>query len=557
MLKRRFSSMIAAMAAIAMVGTGTVTAYGENEVKYPVMPEIKEEVQIDRVGNDETPLQGTASLTKYDPRGSKVSGIRNQGSYGTCWVFSSVAAMESNLIKKKLAPKSVDLSENQLLYYFYHAGTDKLGYTKGDKNVCLDNYLMVGGIPISLGLSTMTGMGVTTEKVSPYLSTPKKNICYSGAYDVNEVHYYDYSIATTKKAISKYGAVVCAMYMDTGYFDDTTNAYYCYNNMNTTNHGVTIVGWDDNYSRYNFGTSYALPSSNGAWIVKNSYGTSFGDNGYMYMSYEDKNITSLCTFDMIKASQNYDNYYQHDGSSGMWYFNISAGDSVANVYTAKGSKSGCCEVLKAVSLCSYTENVRYSLQVYTGITNSSDPTSGTPMFSKPQTGKLSEAGYSKVKLKKAVTLANGEKFAVVVKFLDQCKFAVETGYTNVYVKYVANIGKKKSFWRSDYFNIWTDIGYEDAIARIKAYTDESSKKVSYKINKTSVRLKAGKKYKLRISANPSGAKRNVVWTSTNKSVAVVSKNGYVTGKNKGRTTISAKFSAGNKIKTLKCNVKVN
>ena len=86
--------------------------------------------------------------------------------------------------------------------------------------------------------------------------------------------------------------------------------------------------------------------------------------------------------------------------------------------------------------------------------------------------------------------------------------------------------------------------------QMKQYTDESSEKVSYKINKTSVRLKAGKKYKLSISANPSGAKRNVVWTSSNKSVAVVSKNGYVTGKNKGRTTISAKFSAGNKIKSL-------
>ena len=73
---------------------------------------------------------------------------------------------------------------------------------------------------------------------------------------------------------------------------------------------MAIIGWDDNYPRENFG-SYK-PSSNGAWLIANSYGDDFGKEGYFWMSYEEPSLTEYYSF-ISTTSDTYDNNYQYDG----------------------------------------------------------------------------------------------------------------------------------------------------------------------------------------------------------------------------------------------------
>ena len=100
--------------------------------------------------------------------------------------------------------------------------------------------------------------------------------------------------AQVKNAIMTCGAVTVAFYYSATYYNETTAAYYYGVSKGTNaNHGVAIVGWDDNYSRSNF-TAGRRPPGDGAFIVKNSWGTDWGKDGYFYLSYYDK-VLSLMT----------------------------------------------------------------------------------------------------------------------------------------------------------------------------------------------------------------------------------------------------------------------
>lgn len=77
----------------------------------------------------------------------------------------------------------------------------------------------------------------------------------------------------------------------------------CFNNAGTTyfmpqsydgdyvGHTISVVGWNDNLSRYRFSNGTGvLPQNNGAWLVRNSWGDNNTMGGYFWLSYEDKYI---------------------------------------------------------------------------------------------------------------------------------------------------------------------------------------------------------------------------------------------------------------------------
>jgi hypothetical protein len=189
---------------------------------------------------------------------------------------------------------------------------------------------------------------------------------------------------------------------DSSYWDQSNSSYY-YNGSNYTDHAVTIVGWDDTYSRYNFSTT---PPGNGAFIVKNSWGKGWGDNGYFYVSYYDSWIGSSenAVYDNAEPTNNYSHIYQWDPlglCTWAWYFASGTTGWFANVFTAQSN-----DALAAVSFYSATPNSTYD--VYTGNSVGGSKTLRT-------SGTLAVPGYHTVSLPSSVALSNGQSFVVFVR----------------------------------------------------------------------------------------------------------------------------------------------
>lgn len=568
---------------LCIAGMGTFPSHAAGQqvgtvAGHPIFDNTFNGVDIEDGSDTTLTKRGVSFATKYDPRTTKkVSNrVEDQGNTNTCWAFSTIAAIEGNLIKKGYENENVNLSENHLAYFFYNRTADPVGYTAGDANLNTNStWVMNGGTLQGTALALATWSGVVKETTSEDDAggaySPKAlaaSACYRSDYKVANTYFFNYSVNTVKQAIMDYGAVASGIYMDNSYWNLTNGAYYC--PKKDGNHAVTIVGWDDSYSRMNFNSS-SRPKRNGAWIVKNSYGATYqgkplGDYGYMYVSYEDASLREIVAYDMVKASQAYDNNYQYDGTANpALSWGLASGTTYANVFKTKASKSGYNEVLKAVSVDVLTTNVKYSLQVYTGVTSTSNPTKGKAMFSKPQTGTLTEAGYNQIVLKSPVTLTAGEKYSVVITLRaadgGSVSMACESQYNAGWISFSTAVGKAQGYIYRN--KKWYDCGDYREIGsgntcnlRIKAYTDNTVQKTTYKLSNKTMGISKGSSATLSLKVTPSSVKRKVTWTSSNKSVATVSSSGKVKAKTYGTATIKAKFVAGSKTKTLSCKVTV-
>ena len=513
-------------------------------------------------GGDNTCVtrRGAVYPARYDARDNGwVTSVKNQGNYESCWSFSSLAAIETNLIKNGRADASLDLSENQFAYFFYNRQPDKLGYTIGDYNTTSrGNYLSAGGTLQGTGLALATWAGVTTEARSPYMTIPDASLCYAADYSVRNVYLYNYSmtnlagsVATIKQAILDHGAVACGINMIAQYYNPVNYSYNC--QTAGGNHAIAIVGWDDSYSKDNFNMK---PAADGAWIVKNSYGPEFGDQGYFYVSYEDRTLTEFIAFEAVTAAEQFDNNYQYDGTANPAY-SYNKGEWYANVFEAKGA-NGFNEELKAVGVYTLTTNCNYEVEVYTGLTDAGKPTSGTKVYDVPVTGTLTDAGYQTIVLPSAVSLTAGESFAVLVRLKDSyganAYIGADSTYQNDWITFIANVSDNQSFVQVN--NKWYDFGKEaKANVRIKAYTDATAEKSAFALSDKKLGISKGITAKLALQVSPN-VYRDVKWKSSNKKVATVNKKGKVKAKSYGSTTISATFMAGGNKKTLKCKVTV-
>ena len=169
--------------------------------------------------------------------------------------------------------------------------------------------------------------------------------------------------ATVKQLIMEYGSGTINFNASGLFYNYENSTFYCYDeDINGVNHEVALVGWDDNYPKENCTVDGYTPSKNGAWLVKNSWGTEIGNDGYFWISYEDKSINQYpSNFYALDTTEKYNNNYQYDDLSNETVLSnspnelgIKSDGYMANVFTAKNDN----EVLKAVSFVTSNPNNR-------------------------------------------------------------------------------------------------------------------------------------------------------------------------------------------------------
>ncbi len=392
----------------------------------------------------------TALPTSYDLRGVRLTPVKNQGSYGTCWAFATFGSFESYIQPYLTLGEVTDFSEDNLV--------SKSGFSYPDL------YNSGGQMYMSTAYLTRWS-GPLYETEDPY-PTPTNTVTGVAHKHVQNVDWIPERASATdndniKTAVMANGGLYTTMYYDFGsqYFSTANSAYYYYGS-GVLNHAVVIVGWDDNYPATNFAT--AAPG-NGAFLVRNSWGTSWGNAGYFWASYYDSSFGTndlTVSFDSAEPVDNYNDIYQYDplgNVSSVGYGSNTA--AFANVFTARASDS-----VAAVGFYTLTPSTTYA--VYTG------PALGSLTLN--TSGTMAYMGFHTVTLATPLSLTAGQPFVVAVKVTSPGTTypvafeAAYSGYSNN-----ATSAPGQSYISSGSVTSWSDITtafMSSANVCLKAYT---------------------------------------------------------------------------------------
>lgn len=211
-----------------------------------------------------TPQPGLPSAFSWCDQG-KCTSVRDQGQCGSCWAFSTVGALESAI--KIATGSSKDLSEQ----YLVSCNSDGWGCNGGWYAHDYHQWKYIAGEP---------GPGAVYETDFHYQA---QDVPCNPPHTHNEqISTWQYvgssngvpSISAIKQAIYDHGPVSAAVYVGLD-FQRYTSGVFTTRQKGTVNHAIVLVGWDD---------------SQGYWILRNSWGTSWGESGYMRIKYGTSNV---------------------------------------------------------------------------------------------------------------------------------------------------------------------------------------------------------------------------------------------------------------------------
>lgn len=404
---------------------------------------------------------------------SGIGGARNQGSYGVCWAFASTAVMEANILADKKCTAvlnsagDLDLSERHMAWFAHNTystlSTDPTKKTDGEKkNTTKKAY--VGGNYYQALAYLSRGSGMELEENLPYSTDSLGTVPEADRYDSvvtvhdsYEVKYDKQNIDTTitavKNLVNTYGAAgISYLSSDAGYSKGTDTMAF-YQTSTGTNHAVCIVGYDDDFAISNFTGAAGKPPKPGAWLIRNSWGSNWGDDGYFWMSYYDASLSSCFAYNAVDSAD-YGDIYQYDPTGSSQYAKI---NGAANVFKARKD-----DTLKSVGIYVPSAVAKGAIQIYTKDTKMTNPADGTLAHTE-MIPAITYAGYHIIDLSDQIPLAKGEYFSVVVTL-------GESGSSALYAH--EGVGKGHKIGAGEtYFLMgsqWTDVKKVAGNACIKA-----------------------------------------------------------------------------------------
>ena len=430
-------------------------------------------------------LKSTTIPTSYDLR-EYIDDIKvkDQMSTGLCWGFSANTALETYLA---LNDKTYDFSERHIEY-----NTAK-NSTNGTNEEALNRNLGVGGYSTTAFTYYSRGSGPILEEDMPFennedpieieelptnVAVQKVDdmVYFPSIYkriengtviyeDASGVAYTTSEVTTIREQIKKhimdYGGISVSVNANASYFNTNTWAYNLNKEGVYANHAVTIIGWDDTYSKDNFLSGYK-PTTDGAYIVLNSWGEEWGDNGVYYVSYEDFIIESDMRGVTSVSDIEYDNLYQYDTSEMYGWINS---QYAANIFTSEED-----ETLTEIMVGTWAEQ---TCNIYI---NTSGDDLNINKLTQIASNVTLKPGYNTIEITNGIKLTGGNRFAIVVELTGEyAGIGIECngiGFGNV-------TSNAQESYASDDGISWEDLYDENDMINycIKAYTQTEEKSI--------------------------------------------------------------------------------